>query len=120
MSLNHTRLQALLKKELSLILQSEAKNSKIGFVTITDLYLTKDLSYATVYFSIIGPKERVSVSMEGLEKSKGFLKSELSKRIKNIRKMPDLIFKYDESLEYGNNIQRILNTINKNTTTEEE
>ena len=50
--------------------------------------------------------------MEGLEKSKGFLKSELSKRIKNIRKMPDLIFKYDESLEYGNNIQKILNTIN--------
>ena len=86
MSLNHTRLQALLKKELSLILQSEAKNSKIGFVTITDLHLTKDLSYATVYFSIIGPKERVSVSMEGLEKSKGFLKSELSKRIKNIGK----------------------------------
>ena len=113
MSLNHTRLQSLLKKELSVILQSETKNSKIGFVTITDLSLTKDLSFATVYFSIIGPKERVDVSKAALEKSKGFLKSELSKRIKNIRKMPELIFKYDESLEYGNNIERILNEINK-------
>lgn len=112
-SLTIDRLNSIFEKEIALILQNDLKNSKIGFVTITEVRIRKDLNEAVVFYSIIGDEERVKVCQEALDKSVGFIKTELSKRIKQIRKIPNLVFKYDTSLSYGNKIHKILEEIKK-------
>lgn len=111
-SITIERINSLLLREIADIVQNNLKNSKIGYITLTEVKVKKDLSKALVYYSIIGNEDRVNVTQESLDKSKGYIKTELAKRIKNIRKIPDLNFIYDKSLEYGNRIQKILNDIN--------
>jgi len=111
MSLNTDRLSKTIAKELSILLSREAKDKNLASVTVTEVRVTNDLSFATIYYTVPDfLKEKIVVS---LEKAKGFLRSELARRVK-ARKMPELIFKYDEALEYGNHINEILNKLNNN------
>ncbi len=111
MSLNVERLAKTLSKELSILLLREVRDANLSAVTVTEVRVTNDLSYATVYYIVPDYlKEKIVVS---LDKAKGFLRSELAHRVK-ARKMPELIFKYDEALEYGNHINEIINKLNKN------
>ncbi len=108
MSLLVDRLSKTLQRELSLLLMKQAKDSNLASVTVTEVRVTKDLSYATVYYIVpTFLKDKID---ESLSRSKGFLKSELAKKVQS-RKMPDLIFKYDEALEYGNHINEVINNI---------
>jgi ribosome-binding factor A len=107
MSLKIERLSQLIHKEISRLLLTEVKDSKIGYITIVEVRLTNDLSYATIYYSIIGDEERVKITQEALMRAKGFLKNEIAKVVE-MRKVPELIFKYDESLSYGNKIEKII------------
>lgn len=100
----------ILKKEISRILQFELKNPKLGFVTVTDVECTRDMSQAKVYVSFLGKQERNDAGMRVLRASKGFIRSTLAKNIK-ARKMPDLIFVQDTSLEHGHKIDTILSTL---------
>lgn len=106
------RMDHILMREISNILQFELKNPKLGFVTVTDVQCTKDLSLAKVYVSFLGKQDRNDAGMRVLNQSKGFIRSNLAKKIK-IRKMPDLIFVQDTSLEQGNKIEKILHDIQK-------
>ncbi len=99
-----------IQREISLIFQNDVKNSKIGYITVTDVKLTNDYSIATVYYTIFGNDSRKQVSKEGIEKSKGFIRSELAKRI-HLKKVPELVFKIDETLEYGNRIEELLSDL---------
>lgn len=107
MSLKKERMDNILMKEISRILQFELKNPKLGFVTVTDVQCTNDLSIAKVYVTFLGKKERNDSGMRILNQSKGFIRSTLAKKLK-IRKTPDLIFVQDRSLEQGNRIEKIL------------
>ena len=102
------RVSKIIERELSTILLMEAKNHLLKYVSITKVALTNDLSIATIWFSVIGQDDEIEATKKALEESKGFLKSELSRRI-DIRKTPDLKFKYDESLAYGKRIEELLN-----------
>ena len=102
------RMNKIAMRELSSILLIDSKNPLLKFVSITKVMLTADLSYATVWYSIIGKDTEIEATKKALEESKGFLRTELSKRLE-IRKTPDLRFKYDESLEYGKHIEELLN-----------
>lgn len=104
------RLSHQIQKELSMLLLTEIKDSKIGYITITEVRLTNDLSYAYIYFTIIGGKDRIDVALEGLNRAKGYMKNEIAKRVK-MRKVPEFIFKYDESLNYGNKIEKIIDEL---------
>lgn len=106
------RMDHILMREISSILQFELKNPKLGFVTVTDVQCTKDLSLAKVYVSFLGKQDRNDAGLRVLNQSKGFIRSNLAKKIK-IRKMPDLIFVQDTSLEQGNKIEKILHDIQK-------
>ncbi|WP_297238556.1 30S ribosome-binding factor RbfA [uncultured Faecalicoccus sp.] len=106
------RMDHILLKEISHILQFELKNPKLGFVTVTDVQCTKDLSLAKVYVSFLGKQDRNDAGLRVLNQSKGFIRSNLAKKIK-IRKMPDLVFVQDHSLEQGNRIEKILKDIQK-------
>lgn len=104
------KLNNIIQRELSAIIQNEVKNSGVGFCTITGVDVTSDLSYAKVYVSFLN--RNTKKSLEALEKSKGFIRSTLARRL-TVRKCPELIFVLDTSLDYGNKIESILDEINK-------
>lgn len=109
-TLKQERMDQILLKEISRILQFELKNPKLGFVTVTDVEVTRDMSEAKVYVSFLGKQERNDAGMKVLRASKGFIRSTLAKNIKS-RKMPDLIFIQDTSLDRGRKIEKILSEI---------
>ena len=89
MTVKNERLDMILQREISNILQFDLKNPKLGFVTVTDVQCTRDLSQAKVYVTFLGKQERNDAGMKILKQSKGFIRSTLAKRM-TIRKMPDL------------------------------
>ncbi|RXK19000.1 30S ribosome-binding factor RbfA [Macrococcus sp. DPC7161] len=112
MSLRSERVGEQLKKELSEIINQKLKNPNIGFVTVTEVEVTGDLSIASVYITVLGEERDRKKSLEALEKSKGFMKSEIAKRM-DLRIVPELKFVYDESVDYGNKIERMIAELNK-------
>ena len=100
----------MIQRELSSILMMEVKDPHIGFCTITAVDITNDLSIAKVYVSFLN--KNTKKSMEALERSKGYIRSLLAKRL-TIRKCPELHFVLDTSLEYGNKIETIISEINQ-------
>ena len=107
------RLESQIRKEISNILQNEVKNSKFGFVTVTDVEVTNDYSFATVLVSFLNTKELSGIDrLEEINRVKGFVRSQLARRL-SIRKTPDIIFKIDDSIDQGNRIDEIIAKINK-------
>ena len=111
MGLSVKRLESLALRELAILLRTDAKNQKLSNITVTEVRITNDLSFMTIYYTFYQGK--VENYLKALNDCKGYLRSELARRVK-ARKMPELIFKYDEALEYGNHINEIINKINKN------
>lgn len=105
------RLEALMLKEISLIIQKEVKNDRIGFVTLTAVRVTNDLSQAKVYVQFLGQQNRAEAGLKALNSSKGFIRSKLAQKLTN-RICPELIFLNDEALAQGNKIESILRKIN--------
>lgn len=112
MSTKNEKIAGLIQKNVSEIIQFNLKDPKIGFITITDAQVTNDLSYAKIFVSFLGQNARKEAGMRALERSKGYIRSELSKRL-STRKVPELIFVLDDSLEKGNRIEKIIYDINK-------
>lgn len=104
------RVSEQIKKELSLLIQTELKDPRIGFITVTGVEVTNDFSQAKVYLSVLGDDDQKAGTLKGLEKASGFLRSELGKRIR-LRHVPELIFKFDESIAYGSRIEKLLGEI---------
>lgn len=111
MSVKIERLNDQFQKEISIIIQTEVKNQDIKFVTITGCEITNDLSFCKVYFTVLDDSKKES-TLEALKKSSSFIRGELSQRIE-IRHTPELKFIYDESIEYGNKIEKIIEKINE-------
>ena len=110
MSIKTERLANLLVKEISSILMTEIKDEDIKFVTITHLDLSSDLSYAKVYCTVLNDENR-DKCIHDLNGAKGFIRSELMKRKLEI---PELHFVFDESIDYGNKIEKIIKEIHEN------
>ncbi|GGE25138.1 ribosome-binding factor A [Marinithermofilum abyssi] len=107
-----SRVGEQVKKELSQVLQYEMKDPRIGFVTVTAVEMSGDLQQAKVYISVLGSDEQKQETLEGLAKAKGFLRTEIGRRIK-LRHTPELVFKFDESIEYGQRISKLLEEVNE-------
>jgi ribosome-binding factor A len=101
-----------LKKELSQILQSELKDPRIGFITVTGVEVTGDLQQAKVYISVLGSDQQKEDTLKGLARATGFIRTELGRRIR-LRLTPEIIFKFDQSIEYGSHIEKLLADINQ-------
>ncbi|WP_249030453.1 30S ribosome-binding factor RbfA [Tannockella kyphosi] len=111
MVLKKDKMNGIIQRELSEIIRLEVSNKEIGFCTITAIDVTTDLSLAKVYVTFLGSgnnEERV----DALNRSKGFIRSCLSKRL-TIRRVPELKFIFDSSLEYGNKIESIIYDLNE-------
>ena len=101
------KVAGLLKAEISVIIKTRIKDPLIGFVTVTDVVLSDDLRMAKVYVSVLGDEVQKQNSLKGLERARGFIQRELGSRVR-LRYLPVLSFYLDESLSYGENIDRIL------------
>lgn len=112
MTLKVQRINANIQRELSLILQNDVRDKNLQFCTITSVNTTNDLSICKVYISFVGDENTQRKGMNALEKSKGYLRTLLAKKLK-IRKVPELHFLLDTSLDYGNRIENILKDLNK-------
>jgi len=99
-----------IKKELSHIIQTEIKDPRVGFLTVTGVDVTNDLSQAKVFLSILGSDEDKNNAVKALTKATGYIRSELGKRIR-LRKVPELIFKIDTSIDYSSRIENLLHQI---------
>lgn len=112
MSISIERLASLIQRELANIVNEEVKNSQVGYINLTEVKVTKDLSYATIFFTILSDSEEVILKAQQiLEKNTSKIRRRLAEKIRNIRKIPDLVFKYDDALAYGNHIDQLLKTI---------
>ena len=105
------RLNHAFQEEISMIIMTEIKDEDIKFVTITGVDTTSDLSYAKVYFTVHDETKK-ETTLEALTGAAPFIRSKLAERVE-IRHTPELKFIYDTSIEYGNHIEEIIDSINK-------
>ena len=110
MSIKLERLSSDFVKVISEIIAKEVKDETVKFVTITDCEITNDLSFSRVYFTVLDRDKKDEI-IKSLERAKSFIRGELSKRVE-IRHTPELRFIFDESIEYGNKIDKIITDIN--------
>lgn len=111
MSIKLERLSHTFVEEISKILSEEVKDPNLEFTTITSAKISSDLSYAKVYFTTLLDDKKNEI-LKTLNKASGFIRKELCERV-DIRKMSELTFVYDDSIEYGNKIEKIIEEINE-------
>lgn len=101
------RIASIIRKNISEIIQFQLKDPKLGFVSIPEVKVSKDFSYATVYVSFIN-EEDIKPSLEVLNHAKGFIRSELAKKL-DIRRVPEIRFVVDEGYKREARITELLN-----------
>ncbi|MDR1529531.1 MAG: 30S ribosome-binding factor RbfA [Burkholderiales bacterium] len=96
-----------IQRELSEILRNQVKDPRIGFVTITGVDVTNDLSHAKVYFTRMMGMESAAEAEQSLARSAGFFRSEIAHRLSS-HTVPQLHFVYDTSIEQGIQMSRLI------------
>jgi len=104
------KIEDFLKKEISQIISSQVKDPRYKFLNIVDVKCSSDLGVAKVFYTIINGDISDSPDKQSIEKFSSMVRSKLSKFMQ-IRRVPKLIFKYDDSLERYNNIDALLNSL---------
>jgi ribosome-binding factor A len=99
-----------IKNELGWIIQQKYKNAQQGMVTLTKVKLSRDLKYATIYFTAMGDDVVPAEAEKALKKAVSFLRRELSQKLA-LRFVPELRFFYDESLAYSQHIASLFKKI---------
>lgn len=103
------RVKEQIMRELAELVRTGLKDPRAGFITINDVEVSRDYSHATVYYTVLDDATR-DVTAEALEHAKGFLRSELSKRI-SVFRTPELHFEYDTSVARGMSISHLIDKV---------
>ena len=107
------RIDEQLKEEISKIIDQEIHDPNFtGLVSVSKVKTTPDLRYARVFVTMIGCKSQKE-NLAILKKSSGYIRTLIAKRV-NLRITPELVFEFDESIEYGARIDKILKDMNLN------
>lgn len=101
------RVGEAIKEEISDILRHELKDPRIGFVSVVNVEVSSDLRHARVYVSVLGDEEAKRETIAGLESAKGFIRTEVGRRIR-LRYTPDIVFTLDDSIAHGVRIAELL------------
>ncbi len=112
-SLRSDKISDLLRKEISLIINKETKDPRLQKLNITAVKVSDDIGIATVFYTMIGEsieKEKSSIDKKVLKKFSGMVRSKLSKTMQ-IRRVPVIQFRFDESIEYSDNIENLLKNL---------
>jgi len=100
------RLGDLIQREVSELIRLELRDPRVGMITITSVDVSPDMSHARLFFTLL-EKDKLEDTLHGLKRSAGFLRSQLARRIK-IYTTPELRFEYDESVERGDRLSRLI------------
>ena len=102
-----TRVADQILKETADLLRRRVKDPRLEAVTVTGVEVSDDLRHASVFYCLKSEVEQRDGVAKGLAKAKGFIRGELGKRLR-LRYVPDIHFKYDDSFDYGEKIDRLL------------
>jgi len=105
------KVEQLIKKEISYILLHKLQDEDLGFITLTDVKVSADLKIAKIYLSVL-QKERRDFVLNKINKRLGLIRSELAHRI-SIKFVPELKFFIDDTLDYVEKIEGLINEIHK-------
>lgn len=97
-------------QEISQLLIRGLKDPRIGFVTITSVDVSSDLRHAKVYYTVIGDEQAREDSTAGLKSSTSYIRQQLGRQLR-LRHIPEIVFEYDGSVEYGNRIESLLREV---------
>ena len=103
------RVSDLLREEIADLVIHRLKDPRIGFVTITGVYVTDDIKIAKVYVSVLKDEDK-KTTLDILNSAKSFIRSELSKKLR-MKSIPTIEFRLDASIEYGSKIEKLLKEI---------
>jgi len=101
------RINEVIREVLGAAIATDLKDPRIGFVTVTGVDTSPDLRAARVYVSVLGSEQERERTLEGLSSSHGFLQSRINDELR-IKRTPTLTFHYDESVERGTRISKLL------------
>lgn len=112
-SIKNTRINLEVQKELSNIIRGEIKDPRINPMTsVVAVDVAPDLKHCKVYISVLGDEESGNDTIKGLKSAEGYIRTRLAKTI-NLRNTPELKFILDQSIEYGINMSKLIDTLNK-------
>jgi ribosome-binding factor A len=100
------RLGDLIQREVSDLIRLEVRDPRVGMITITSVDVSPDVKHAKIFFTVL-EKEKLPETLAGLNRSAGFLRSQLAKRLQ-MYTTPELRFVYDESVERGDHLSRLI------------
>ena len=111
------RLEDQIQFLISNLIQREVRDPDLGFLTVTAVRLSPDKSQAKIYFTVLAmngqaQEQQVATTLSILDKSKGFLRTRVAARL-TIRRVPELYFIFDESINEGNKIESLFTEIEK-------
>lgn len=105
-----TKIASLIRREISDMLLKDIGDPRLSFLSITDVQLSDDLQHAKVYVSSIKGEEKKQETLTALKEAQGFFRYELGKRLQ-LRLVPEILFYWDDSLERGDRIFKILSEL---------
>lgn len=103
----------LMRREVADILEHKLRDPRLGStVTVTDVQVTHDLSFARVFVTVLGDEASRGPALEALRRASGFVRRELGGRL-DLREVPEIRFEYDASLDHGRRVEDLLRRIEK-------
>ncbi len=112
MSQRTDRVADSLRKELSVLLMREVRDPRVALATISRVQVARDLGHARIWISVLGDEATRQQTMEGIEHAKGFLRSQIGRRLK-LRVTPELAFELDRGAEYLQDMTELLDKLHK-------
>jgi ribosome-binding factor A len=102
------RIAEQIRRELAEVIGTELRDPRVGMISLTDVQVSPDYAHAKIFFSSLAGSDTLESVQKGLDNAAGFLRSELGKRI-SIHMTPQLHFVFDESLERGAQLSKLIN-----------
>ena len=105
------RIEEQFRIEISEILEREIQDPRIGLVTVTAVKVSPDLRHARVFVTVLGNADQQKKTIEGLKSAASYARRSLSKRLHHLKRIPELAFDYDESIEKTIRLEELLDQI---------
>jgi ribosome-binding factor A len=105
------RIEEQMRIELSEIIEREIHDPRIGLTTVTAVKVSPDLRHGRVFVTVLGDESQKKKALEGLRSAASFVRRSLSKRLHHMRRIPELTFDYDEAIDKGMRIEKLLDQI---------
>lgn len=113
-SIKNTRVNGEVQRELSNIIRMEIKDPRINpMTTVVAVEVAPDLKSCKAYISVLGDEKSQQDTLAGLKSAEGYIRRQLAKTI-NLRNTPEVRFILDQSIEYGVNMSKLIDDVNRN------